>query len=256
MLSQNDRELSKGTIIPDFVSPSFRVQQAQDAGVHDGVPRFYGAGGERISLTISDDVGIDMSSISVLQGADIAFVTREGTGAGVVLTLPAVIEDPVVLEVSDVAGNRAKFRFEIVTRDPGSRPDSQPDSGWATLDGRRPRIFPLLGTFFLVPAQRFADRLVLHQRTRNHRQGVAGAVAEVQVTPRTLLIAALSPRLRPKPRAGPSPRSRVALRLAVLLKKLDSGDPDAVTEAADALTPSKNWGLQAFVWVAACTRQT
>ena len=83
----------------------------------------------RSPLTITDDVGVDMSSISALQGADIAHTTREGSGASVTLTLPAVIEEPVVLEATDVAGNRATFQFEIVTRDdPDSRPDSQPDS--------------------------------------------------------------------------------------------------------------------------------
>ena len=168
MLSQNDRELSRGTIIVDFVDPSFRVKDAGDAGVTGGVARFYGAAGETISLTITDDVGVDMSSISALQGADIAHTTREGSGASVTLTLPAVIEEPVVLEATDVAGNRATFRFEIVTKeDPDSRPDSQPDSRvgdppappadepppLADLLAPPKIVHPLLGTLFLVPGR-------------------------------------------------------------------------------------------------------
>ena len=167
VLSHNDRELSRGTITVDFVDPSFRVRDAGDAGVIDGIPRFYGTPGETVSLSIADDVGVDMSSISALQGAEISDTTREGSGAGVILALPEVIEEPVVVEVADMAGNRATFRFEIVTRDdPESQPDSQPDSRVGDppappadeppplADLPSPKIVhPLLGTFFLVPAR-------------------------------------------------------------------------------------------------------
>jgi hypothetical protein len=123
VLSRNERQLLKGEIVFDFAAPVFRVVDLEAAGERDGVPGYFAEPGQQVSLSLSDDVAIDFSSISVLSGATIEGLLPTKDDVGVVLVLPAVLEEPVVVKAADEAGNVGELRFDvIVRREAESRP--------------------------------------------------------------------------------------------------------------------------------------
>jgi hypothetical protein len=170
ILSRNERELLRGDVIVDFTPPTFKVISRDEAGAGDEALRYFGKGGDHVSLTLTDDVEVDVTTISALQGAYIVHV-QPGKETAVILELPAVIEEAVVLSASDLAGNHGEIRFEIVAppepgsqpasrRDPASRPSTDPQSApevpsakLADLAGRERFTHPLLGPFSLVPVK-------------------------------------------------------------------------------------------------------
>jgi hypothetical protein len=171
ILARDGSELTKGGIVLDLVPPSFRVMTLEEAGEHAGIPRFVAEPGQRVSLTVTDDVAVDADTIHALPPAKVEQVLGGDNEVGVVLLLPAIIESAIVVHGSDQAGNEAELRFEVASaRPPVEGPSSAPASRpavWATPDfgpppperspsmeqlAASPKIaHPVLGTFLLVP---------------------------------------------------------------------------------------------------------
>lgn len=166
ILSRNQRDLLRGEVVVDFAPPSFKVHLDEAGGGGEEGLRYLGNGGQLVSLTLSDDVGVDVTTVSVIGGADIHELNGDGSGTAVWLLLPAVIEEAVVLRAADLAGNRAELRFEVVPRRapdsrisssrparPDSAPSEPPPPSLEELE-RAPKLtVPLLGTFVLIPVR-------------------------------------------------------------------------------------------------------
>jgi hypothetical protein len=162
ILSRNQRELVRGEVVVDFAPPTFKVHLPDAGGGEEG-PRYFGAGGQLVSLTVADDVQVDVSTVSVIGGADIHKLDPDGTGTAVVLLLPGVIEEPVVLRAADLAGNATTLRFEVVTPPaPESRisssrpagPESAPSEPPPSLEELPGKVtVQRLGTFLLIPVR-------------------------------------------------------------------------------------------------------
>jgi hypothetical protein len=166
ILSRNQRELLRGEVVVDFAPPTFKVNLVEAGGAGQEGLRYFGKGGELVSLTLTDDVGVDVSTVSVIGGAEIEKLAGDESGTGVVLILPPVIEEAVVLTAADRAGNKADLRFEVVpppaseSRSPSTlppRPESAPsEPPPPSLEElqRTPKVtVPLLGTFLLIPVR-------------------------------------------------------------------------------------------------------
>jgi hypothetical protein len=172
VLSRGGRELAKYEVVIDFAPPTFQVHDLEPAGTQGDVPRFFATGGQNVSLTLTDDVGIDVGTVGARSGAHFVNVGPSGKEVAVVLRLPSVLDEPVVLVATDVARNQREIRFEVVSKEhPASRPDrtpepepegrseergdSRPETGpsYEEVAGNPRIVHPALGIFHLVPVK-------------------------------------------------------------------------------------------------------
>jgi Sulfatase-modifying factor enzyme 1 len=149
ILSRNERELLRGEIVVDFLPPVFKLKLEEAGAGGEDLLRYFGQGGQLVPVTLSDDVGVDVTTISALGCAKIEDLETVAPETRFWLRLESVIEDPIVLRAVDLAGNQASLKFEVVVRPervPTSRPSTRASADPPKPAARAPALAELLGT--------------------------------------------------------------------------------------------------------------